>query len=322
MDRDRQIEQLKKKLEELQARYDFLLASVDHLPNPIFMKDEDAHFFFFNKAYSEFFNMNQSEYIGATVLDLDYLPEEDRKRFHSDALDLIASQQIVTYDANFQTPEGVDRPTFYWSCGFRDDATGRPGLVGEIVDISKERELQKSLDESVIELKSVNRKLKIMAETDHASGLYNRSVMWDKGNRIVEKCRRTSDHACMIMFDLDKFKHINDEFGHLKGDEILLEFSRILRSECRISDLPVRYGGDEFLLILDNIELDNAASVAERIRARAEKELILPDGSSLTVSVGIIEIDKNGSFEDNLNRLDTYLYEAKAQGRNRVARQK
>ena len=81
-----QDEQLRAELERLQARYDFLLAAVDNLPNPIFMKDEDARFFFFNKAYSEFFNMKRSEYIGKSVLDLDYLPPEDRERYQSEDL--------------------------------------------------------------------------------------------------------------------------------------------------------------------------------------------------------------------------------------------
>jgi len=318
MNHEEQIRSLREELDELKKKYDFLLSAVDHLPNPIFMKDDEARFFFFNKAYSDFFNMKQEDYIGSTVLDLDYLPDEDRDRFHSDAIDLIEKQELVTYDANFRTEDGRDRPSFYWSRGFRESGTGKLGLVGEIVDISKERELQKSLDRSVNDLKTANNRLKVMAETDHASGLYNRAAMWGKGREVIEHCRSRSEHVCMIMFDLDQFKGVNDHFGHLKGDEILIRFSDILRDECRFSDLPIRYGGDEFLLILENIELEDAVSVAERIRSRVEKELKLPDGENLTVSIGIIQIDEDGDFEENLQRLDKHLYEAKEQGRNRV----
>ena len=304
MDTNKNVEELRTELDELRARYDFLLAAMDYMPNPIFLKDEEGRFLFFNKAYSDFFKVDREKYLGKTALDLDYLPMEDRRRFHRDALKLIESMGVVAYDDNFSTPEGIDRPSFYWSCGFRDEGTGRHGLVGEVVDISKERELQK--------------RLKVMAETDHASGLYNRTVMWSKGNESIERMKKTSQNTCMIMIDLDHFKSINDEFGHIKGDEVLARFADILKRECRHDDLPIRYGGDEFLIILQNIELENAVRVADRIRSRAEKDLILPDGRSITTSIGIIKVDERESFEDNLSRLDEYLYRAKSEGRNRI----
>ena len=313
-----EIEHLRKELHDLQARYDFLLAAVDHLPNPIFLKDKDARFFFFNKAYSDFFNMKRDDYIGKTVLDLDYLPQEDRERFQSEDLKRISGLDIVSYDTVFQTADGIDHPSYYWSRGFRDDVSGSQGLAGEIVDISKERALQKSLDSALAELKSSHEKLRAVAEIDHVSGLYNRSVLWDKGKELVGEDAGPFPHACMIMVDLDHFKDVNDKFGHLKGDETLALFATILRKECRPSDLPVRYGGDEFLVILNNIELKNAIRVAERIRARSEKELTLPEGGHITISIGVVEINPSEDFEKNLSRLDKHLYEAKARGRNCV----
>lgn len=318
MSTNNQIEELKNKLADLQDRYNFLLSAVDHLPNPIFMKDDNARFFFFNKAYSEFFDMKAEDYYGTTVLDLDYLPLEDRERFQIEDLRRIADKSIISYDTVFTTSEGVDHPSFYWSCGFADEKSGRQGLVGEIVDISKERALQDSLDESLGKLQDANEMLKTMAETDHASGLYNRGVLWDRGKSIIERSDTVNPATCMIMIDLDNFKDINDEFGHLKGDAALAEFAGILKSECRSTDLPVRYGGDEFLVVIYNIGLDECVKVAERIRKRCEEELILPDGQNITASIGVIEIDENEEFESNLKRLDDQLYKAKALGRNRV----
>lgn len=297
-----QFEKLREEYRELQDKFDFLLAAMDYLPNPIFMKDSDGRFLFFNKAYSEFFEMNREKYIGKTALDLDYLPMSDRQRFHDDAMKLIENAEQLTYEANFVSSDGMDRPSFYWSRGFCDEHTDRHGLVGEIVDISKERELQD--------------KLQVMAETDHASGLFNRTVMWKKGAESIKHTSNSPDQTCLVMIDLDHFKNINDEFGHLKGDETLSSFAEILQDECRHNDVPIRYGGDEFLLILQNINMENAVKVAERISSRAEKELILPDGRSVTASIGIIEIDENENFETNLSRLDRYLYKAKEQGRN------
>ena len=318
MDQDKYLEALQEELEELQNKYDFLLSAVDHLPNPIFMKDDQARFFFFNKAYSDFFDMKAEDYYGTTVLDLDYLPLEDRERFQIEDLRRIADKSVISYDTVFTTGDNVDHPSFYWSCGFHDDKSGRQGLVGEIVDISKERALQDSLDESLGKLQNANEMLKTMAETDHASGLYNRSVLWDKGKSMIERTSMINPATCMIMIDLDNFKDVNDEFGHLKGDEALAKFAGILKSECRSTDLPVRYGGDEFLVVVYNIGLEECVKVAERIKTRCEEELIMPDGSNITASIGVIEIDDNEEFEKNLTRLDDQLYKAKALGRNRV----
>lgn len=318
MDQDKYLKALQEELEELQSKYDFLLSAVDHLPNPIFMKDDQARFFFFNKAYSDFFDMKAEDYYGTTVLDLDYLPLEDRERFQVEDLRRIADKTVISYDTVFTTGDNVDHPSFYWSCGFQDDKSGRQGLVGEIVDISKERALQESLDESLGKLQNANEMLKTMAETDHASGLYNRSVLWDKGKSMIERTSMINPATCMIMIDLDNFKDVNDEFGHLKGDEALAKFAGILKSECRSTDLPVRYGGDEFLVVVYNIGLEECVKVAERIKTRCEEELILPDGSNITASIGVIEIDENEEFEKNLTRLDDQLYKAKALGRNRV----
>ena len=318
MDSNKEIERLQEELSDCKRRLEFLLAAINRLPNPIFMKDKEAKFFFFNKAYSEFFDMKRSEYIGKTVLDLDYLPMDEREQFQKEDLRLIEESDTVSYDAVFTTSDGVEHPSFYWSCGFFDESTNSQGLVGEIVDISKERLLQQSLDDSLDELKTVNDKLKVMAETDPGSGLYNRTIMWDKGVELLERSGVDESSSCLLMFDLDNFKGINDAFGHLEGDEILTKFAEILKSECRPNDLPIRYGGDEFLLMLQNIGFENAKKVAERIRCRAENELELPDGSSETVSVGVIELDDSVDFEKNLSLLDDYLYKAKALGRNNV----
>ena len=318
MTNEQKIKELEKKVEELQARFDFLLSAVDHLPNPIFMKDSEARFFFFNKAYSNFFGMKRKDYIGKTVLDLDYLPIEDRERFQSEDLYRIANSDVISYDTSFVAADGIEHPSFYWSRGFRDKISGRSGLVGEIVDISKERMLKDSLDESMDALKEANERLRVMAQTDHASGLYNRSVLWEKGKALTEFNADPASCSCMIMLDLDNFKHINDKYGHLRGDEALAQFARILRSECRGADLPIRYGGDEFLLILSNIDLENAKKVAERIRKRCKSELTLPDGTPITVSVGVIAVNESEDFEKNLSRLDSYLYKAKSQGRDCV----
>lgn len=285
-----QDEQLRAELERLQARYDFLLAAVDNLPNPIFMKDEDARFFFFNKAYSEFFNMKRSEYIGKTVLDLDYLPHEDRERFQSEDLKAIRQLDVISYDASFTAPDGEEHPTYYWSRGFEDLVNNKHGLVGEIVDLYKERK----------------------------SGIYNRSILQQKDNELVGSILESSADSYIILFDLDHFSKVNEKHGHMKGDEMLAQFAALLRSECRPTDLPVRYGGDEFIVILNDTDLNEAKDIADKIRVRCEKELLQPDGEAITVSASIGAFDNSGDLDNVTAGLQEFLQKSKPEGRNRI----
>ncbi|MBP3895392.1 MAG: GGDEF domain-containing protein [Mogibacterium sp.] len=282
-----QDEQLRAELERLQARYDFLLAAVDNLPNPIFMKDEDARFFFFNKAYSEFFNMKRIEYIGKSVLDLDYLPPEDRERYQNEDLKAIQQLDVISYDATFTAPDGEDHPTYYWSRGFEDTISGKHGLVGEIVDLYKERK----------------------------ADVYNRSVLWDKDTELVES---GSANTHLVFFDLDNFSTVNEKFGHMKGDEMLAQFAGFLRSESRPTDLPVRYGGDEFILVLNGADVREANDIAEKVRKRCEKDLLMPDGTAVTVTAGICAISESDNIDSVSNRIQEHIAESKKQGRNRV----
>lgn len=123
------------------------------------------------------------------------------------------------------------------------------------------------------------------------------------------------------MIDVDYFKAINDNYGHPTGDEVLRHLARLLRIELRPSDLMARFGGEEFVLVLDGLDRDAASSVAERLRARIEAALVQVEQKSVryTASMGVVCSDQH-SYE--LLRLisagDTAMYQAKRAGRNRV----
>lgn len=124
--------------------------------------------------------------------------------------------------------------------------------------------------------------------------------------------------VCFLMLDLDHFKHVNDTFGHHTGDHVLTDFAQILKDSRRESDLPIRYGGEEFLIILCGADLANARKVAERIQARCERELLLPDGTTNTVSIGVSRHRPGESLHAGVAQADAALYRAKETGCNRV----
>jgi diguanylate cyclase len=140
----------------------------------------------------------------------------------------------------------------------------------------------------------------------------------------VEKARRLGDNICLALADIDKFKAVNDRFGHLVGDRLLRLFANILVQNVRGQDKVARFGGEEFALIFPGARLAEAVTAVERIRVVLESKqwTIEPSGeriSKVTASFGVAKLRADESPNDLLRRVDERLYEAKVQGRNRVA---
>ncbi len=159
--------------------------------------------------------------------------------------------------------------------------------------------------------------LERLALTDPLTGLSNRRAGARALEREAIRARRAASPFSLALLDLDRFKGINDMHGHSVGDDVLCEVSRILTSTFRASDLAVRWGGDEFLVLLPDVNLEGAAAFAERIRVQVES-LTFPGVPQVTLSAGIVEIQSDESPQAAIARADAKLYEAKAAGRNRV----
>jgi len=139
----------------------------------------------------------------------------------------------------------------------------------------------------------------------------------------VEKARRLGDNVCLALADIDRFKTVNDRFGHLVGDRLLRLFANILVQNVRGQDKVARFGGEEFALIFPGARLGEAVTAVERIRVVLESKqwTIEPSGeriSKVTASFGVSKLRSDESANDLLRRVDERLYEAKVQGRNRV----
>jgi diguanylate cyclase (GGDEF)-like protein len=159
-----------------------------------------------------------------------------------------------------------------------------------------------------------------MAIHDDLTGFYNRHHLMEmiasENNRSV----RTGSVFSLAMLDIDHFKNINDTYGHQAGDNVLITFCAIVRSVLRKTDFCGRYGGEEFLVVLTETDLQSAKIFAERIRARVEESLFAELGkhSRVTVSIGLAQHRKNEDIEKTIFRADEAMYKAKKNGRNRV----
>ena len=297
---------------------DFYKASADAMPNPIFIKDEDLRVVFFNRAYRDFFGLAEGENIGKRVQDLDYLSPEDRCRYHAEDSEMVRSLSVMQYDTVYEIPGQGETAALYWSKGFPVPSTGRRGLVGEIVDISKEKETQRELSRNVKALEGLMRDVRNASNTDPLTKLYNRNIMAEELPAVLDKAEELGQPVCLMLIDVDYFKQINDTYGHLFGDEVLCRFAQTIRETFRQNDIAVRYGGDEFLLLLPGTSVWQAQAVGERFRRRVCEALDLPEGSCVTPSIGVAQRHRGDDLPTLMARADQALYEAKNAGRNCV----
>ncbi len=182
--------------------------------------------------------------------------------------------------------------------------------------------MRQSLYQSGLKLKEAYRRIEELAELDELTGLYNRRCIMRMLGEEIARARRSGAPCSIALIDLDWFKRINDAFGHPTGDEVLRTFAITTFANIRDIDRFGRYGGEEFLLVLPDTFTDGAAQILERLReiiADLDWSAFSP-GMSVTISAGVTTLRADETPDTFLARADGALYEAKARGRNRIAR--
>jgi len=198
----------------------------------------------------------------------------------------------------------------------------------ELEDLKKKNSFIKSyINEATpsIEVKLLMQALQESAYKDSLTGLYNRKYLEEHSKKLISQAKRESFKIGVLLLDMDHFKAVNDEYGHDIGDKVLKELSRILNETVRESDIIIRYGGEEFVILLVNVQTEeNAITIAEKIRKKVENnEIDVYAGSKLrkTISIGLSMFPEDSSTLDTvIKNADIALYEAKNKGRNQVVR--
>lgn len=206
-----------------------------------------------------------------------------------------------------------------------DDGTCRGALAtfDDMTEMERKNgaleELLNKLKNSRAEIHRQNKELKLLADRDPLTMCLNRRAFFAELNSLYEQAARTSAPLGCVLVDVDRFKQINDKHGHAGGDQVLVKMAELLRNTSRTTDLVCRYGGEEFVLVLPQTDLEGTIGIAERIRlALSEAKLI---GISVTASFGVsaLQLGPNGP-QGLLDQADKALYAAKRGGRNRVVR--
>jgi diguanylate cyclase (GGDEF)-like protein len=207
-------------------------------------------------------------------------------------------------------------------------------LIGEVFDVvrmaeeseARYDELEQrmlSIQRENLDLVVRNRVLSEVSSRDSLTGLYNRWYVLEKLESEINRSLRHGSPMSVLMLDIDHFKRINDTYGHAAGDQVLQAVGKLLRDSCRVYDVPGRYGGEEFCILLPETRPGNTSTVAERIRGRLEATTLqCGDGNAIvTASIGVAGLESPDSVVTPsalIERADRALYSAKNLGRNRV----
>lgn len=176
----------------------------------------------------------------------------------------------------------------------------------------------------ITEQKTIEKDLLRKADFDHLTGIYSRQKIVALAERKLQRKAIDNETQCFVLIDLDKFKNINDAYGHPIGDDVLVKFVRLISDNIRPDDLFGRYGGEEFLIVTQHSASAGCFEFAEKLRALIENTPIETEigNINLTISASIVSVDcaKKEPFKTLIKRLDKALYTAKRDGRNRVHR--
>lgn len=273
------------------------------------------------EAYSAFFNTVSD------VLDPDGVGTWDREVVNQ----IFTTDRGAEFDWTFTRDDGR---VVHLACKVLCLTNRKGDVIAAVagnLDITERVQAQKKVEEQVREIKSylkvmerqrlklqdANRQLRRLAVTDGLTGLMNRRRFNELLDESLDRAMRQNQIFSIILFDIDHFKKLNDEFGHNAGDEILVKFANVLKDAARRYERPARYGGEEFAIVLDNCDAHGARLAAERFRTAVNGE----DWPyrDITVSVGCSTFSGVESARGMIEFADEALYFAKSQGRNRVA---
>jgi len=177
--------------------------------------------------------------------------------------------------------------------------------------------LELKVKERTQELEELNSTLSTLTNIDPLTGAYNRRYFYNISKELISLSKRENQYLSISMIDIDDFKKINDTYGHDKGDNILKELVNLINKTIRDSDLLIRFGGEEFVIVLPHTDIKQSTIILEKIRSIIEKSVFI-DGIKFTISIGISQYIDNEDIESTLKRADTGLYRAKNSGKNKI----
>ncbi|MDF2987515.1 MAG: hypothetical protein K0R50_3025, partial [Eubacterium sp.] len=297
----------------------------------------DGHYFLVNDALCNILGYSAEELSNMCLHDITH-PDDLKKEMQM--IQELINGEIKNYqfEKRYIHRDGSIVWVLQTSSLVKDSNKNPFYMIGQIQNITLQKQAEEALKQATLEAEKARRqaedarelaeearlKAELLSRTDYLTGLLNRRAFMDRLLEEANRTKRNKSTLTLILTDIDFFKKINDTYGHLAGDTVLQAFSNCLDDMCRPYDFIGRYGGEEFVICLPDVTLENGKMIAERMRVAVEGlKIYLPDTNrvvNITSSFGVStsSLNKVSHIEKLIECADESMYKAKQQGRNRV----
>ena len=295
-----------------QERYRSLIDDVVDVSSiGIAIVDKDCNIAWVNQAIINSWESSREALIGIDIRELLRISFSTRIDDNSHILNkilesYIKGEYIENLEIHIQAKGDIPEKWLMYSSKPIQVGYYAGGRIAQFVNITEQKKLQA--------------KIELLAITDELTGIYNRRGLFELGTHDFTRAHRTKTLISAIYLDIDRFKELNDRFGHAQGDQILTELVIRIQSQLRDMDIFARYGGDEFVILIPDANLDQALEISERIRKTiADTPFHVEESEySLYSSIGVAQIKPEDDFSSLLDRADRCMYCSKQKGQNQV----
>jgi len=305
-------------INDLKESNEFLNALLDNLIPAVFIVDKDIRIHSFNNSFKALFHKPEDRILGelfGNALGCAFVMDEAKDCGCTSNCDNCLLRNTLIQVFNLKIPAYKKRLTrkFY----INDQEIVKYFIYTAKYVYFNNEEMVLIIVDDITELMETNLQLKKMTITDGLTQLHNHNHLHYKLDEEINRAKRYGNKLSIIMLDIDQFKSVNDSHGHQVGDKTLASVGKIIKKSLREIDIPGRYGGEEFLVILPHTGLENSFITAERIRKTIESAAFEEVGLKITVSGGVAEFQMERAHH-LIDKADKLLYKAKQKGKNRI----
>lgn len=267
------------------------------------LAERNGDIIFWNKSSQRIFGYTEEEILGKPLTIL--MPEQYREA-HQAGIKRLHSSGESKYFGRITEMEGL-----------RKDGNVFPIELSVSMWKVKEKTFYSGIVRDITKRKQLELELEKLATTDKLTQVFNRIKFHEIMKKEMERAKRYGHSLSLIMFDIDHFKKVNDTYGHNVGDYVLQTLTQIVKERLREIDYLVRWGGEEFIIIAPETDIEKAEVLAERIRKGTEN-YVFDQVGAITISLGVAQLQKDDTEDTVIKRVDDAMYLAKQKGRNRV----
>lgn len=302
-----------KMLNNVPIEHEILFSNVG---DGIIVLDENQKIVDMNPAAQKHLSVKFANIVGQELEKITSIPEEINKKFNKDQISRFKMISPIDFRTWFNvsiTPLQDNRKGFLGWVVFLEDITQRKGTEDKL------KQVNQRLVQQLNEIRQLEDKFREAANRDSLTGVFNRGYLEETLLREIARAKRNNSPLSVIMIDVDNFKNINDTFGHKAGDKVVVALGKLLGSSTRGADCVSRYGGDEFVLVMPEMNKEHAYQRAEKWRNEIKKLQLMKSKQTIqfTISIGIATFPADGKTNEMLlDNADQALYCAKQAGRD------